>query len=930
MPYTAAQLTQYYTNVNQGVAPDAALTLLFQAYAQQNAAGVLSDQATLAKALNSTQTQATTDVAVATYNFFTGSAPSQAGLAYLVNSTANTTDLNDATYAAFNQENRYYNFAVNLAVAGAGATAFAASYGTLTLAQTIQVAYEKIIGSANVTNASAAIADITSRIPFFQQVAAQRAGGLNQDIATKAVIVGYILNEGIKADVGTYAKAIDGFNAALANNTAIYGTDVTVTYLGNGAGVGTGVGGGTTTPGSALVLTTGLDAIVGTAGDDTITGTINDTATLSTLTLGDTVNGGAGSDTLNIVSNKTGGFAATGFTISNVETINITGAVAGAGNAITFDATQAPGVTAINASSVGDLTVSNIGTAAIGVLNTSTATATTQTITAAGATKVNVSNNTITGTGALNVDISGGTARTSVTLANTTATAGAVTGLTLQAGTETLLVNAGSAITVGTATTSGITGTGLKTITISGGAASTTGSVVSLGVLASTVLANVDASGLTAGGASVGIGANVATNYKGGAGIDTVRIANGVAMTGLVDGGAGTGDIISLGQNVVAAAGATASTSLTGATKAQFVNFEILQLSATTTGTVANQVATDVATFDASNIPTGITSFRVAASTAGVTINNLTGQTVDVRGSLTAAGAGVAGGLALNLKDATGTADTQNIVFTGSATAGNTLPSLVAAGVETLNITSTGGTGASQNTVTSLTADASLTKVVISGAAPFSLTTAALTKVATIDGSAATGSLTINGALTVAQALNINGGSANDTITTGKAGTGVVAGLIVGGAGGDAITITAGGIHTLQYKTAADSLYDVTGTAGASTTTTANTGKMDVVTGFISGTDKLDLTAFTLSTAQQQLVDKGAFATTDLMAAAAATNGFYTDSGNTVRGIAQAHIGGDTYLFVDVNKDGAFSATTDLVVKLTGTAVLVSTDIIGQ
>jgi S-layer protein len=926
MPYTAAQLTQYYTNVNQGVAPDAATTLLFQAYAQQNAAGTLSDTATLQKALASTQTTSTTDVAVSTYNFFTGTTPTAAGLAYLVNSTTNTTDLNDANYAAFNQENRYYNFAINLAVGGAGATAFAASYGTLTLAQTVQVAYEKIVGSANVTNSAAAIADITSRIPFFTQVAAQRAPGLNQDIAVKAVIIGYILNEGIKADVGTYAKAIDGFNASLANGTAIYGTDVTVTYLGSGAGVGTGVGGGTTVPGSALVLTTGLDALVGTAGDDTVTGTINATAALSTLTLGDTVNGGAGSDTLNIVSNVAGATAPTGFSISNVETVNVTNAQAGAAGALTFDATLAPGATAINASGSGDLTVTNIGSAAIGALNTSSGTVV-QTITAAGANKINVSNNTIGTGGALNIDVSGGTAQSSVTLQNTTGTAGTVTGLTIQAATTALVINAGSAITIGAG---GLTAGALKTVVISGGAASTTASVVTLGTLADASLVSVDASGLTAGGASLTIGANAATTFKGGAGIDTVTIANGVVMTGAVDGGAGTADVIGLGQTVTSAGGNVAGASLTAATKALFTNFEILQLSATAS-TAATAVATDTATFDASQIPTGVTSFRIGTSNAGLILNNLAaGQAVDVRGNVAGTGGGVTAGLTLNLKDATGTADVQNIVFTGTATAGRTLQVLSTPGVETINITSTLGTGASQNTITSLKADASLTAVNITGAGPFSLTTGALTKVATINGAGATGSLNIDGHLTVAQALNINGGSANDTIITGKAGAGVAAGLIVGNGGGDAITVTAGGVHTLQYKAAADSLYDVTGTAGASATTTANAGKMDVVTGFVSGTDKLDLTAFTLTTAQQQLVDKGTFATTDAMSTAAGTAGFYTDSGLTVRGIAQAHIGGDTYLFVDVNKDGAFSATTDLVVKLTGTAALTSTDIIGQ
>src|SRR5436853_441482 len=71
--------------------------------------------------------------------------------------------------------------------------------------------------------AAAAITDISSRIAFFQKVAAERAPGLNQDLATKAIVIGYILNEGVKADVGIYAKAIDQFNLDVAAGNAIYG-----------------------------------------------------------------------------------------------------------------------------------------------------------------------------------------------------------------------------------------------------------------------------------------------------------------------------------------------------------------------------------------------------------------------------------------------------------------------------------------------------------------------------------------------------------------------------------------------------------------------------------------------------------------------------------------------------------------------------------
>src|SRR5450432_2616715 len=110
MPFTAAQLTTFYTNENIGIQPTAAEALLLQAYATQNASGALSDAATIANVLQFAQDK--TDVALATYQFFTGASPSLAGLAFLVHSTAanpNPTDLSSAYFAGFNKENRYYN-----------------------------------------------------------------------------------------------------------------------------------------------------------------------------------------------------------------------------------------------------------------------------------------------------------------------------------------------------------------------------------------------------------------------------------------------------------------------------------------------------------------------------------------------------------------------------------------------------------------------------------------------------------------------------------------------------------------------------------------------------------------------------------------------------------------------------------------------------
>ena len=249
MPYTAAQLAQFYNNLTFGNPPSAATTAVFNNTAAANAAGTITDaQAFAAVNYMLPGVRATVDVAVATYALFTGATPSMAGINYLINNPG--TGYNTAYYngvggsaaapgpGGFNVENRYYNAAMNLAgTPGAvGYNAFVAQYGSLSVAQTIATAYNQIIGNASVgaTAAASAVAAITASVPYFQQLAQARVQpGGNVDIATKAIIAAYILEEGIKADVGVYAKALDGFNFALANGTGVYNTNL-LTSFGSG------------------------------------------------------------------------------------------------------------------------------------------------------------------------------------------------------------------------------------------------------------------------------------------------------------------------------------------------------------------------------------------------------------------------------------------------------------------------------------------------------------------------------------------------------------------------------------------------------------------------------------------------------------------------------------------------------------------------
>ena len=415
MPYSASQLGQFYSTVNRGQAPDQTTQARIPTIASQDASGAISDATTLAVITRTAQTVATTDVLLATYQFFTGSIPTSAGLDYLVNTPGsgfNTSYFNgtgagpsgqpasatNVGAGGFNLENRYYNEAVALVTSnGATAAAFAANYGSLSISQTIQTAYSTIIGASEVgaAAAQAATTSIMGSLPYFQAIAVERAGGVDvggqpgQNIALKAVIIGYILEEALKADVGLYARAIDNFNAATSFGTAQFNTNILTTY---GVGSANDLGAAIiySTVGSAVNNTLSDLAYRSTTANDTLTiaganisgvtvdlsagndlllgsttnGIVAVAGTPTTLLAGDgndtigrpiaplrvtggqasgvlTLDGGAGTDTLNIQA--TSDINST-VTITGFETVNVQGI---ANVAITIQGTRISGATTL-------------------------------------------------------------------------------------------------------------------------------------------------------------------------------------------------------------------------------------------------------------------------------------------------------------------------------------------------------------------------------------------------------------------------------------------------------------------------------------------------------------------------------------------------------------------------------------------------------
>jgi len=211
-----------------------------------------------------------------------------------------------------------------------------------------------------------------------------------------------------QATFAVQAVVIDGVSdvtatAQLANITSDAATVTTAT-----AAVASAINAGTT-----YSLTTGTDDFTGTALNDTFSAG-EGAAGAATLTVGDTINGGAGTDTLNFIETDAITRLPVGSTLTSVEILNVIG-----GAAVTIDTTT--GVTGLT-----DLNVTNEA-----ANQTITAAATqnvTSVVTAQAAADVIVNGGkavSVTGTGVTavaNITIGGTTAAASTVAASSTAT----------------------------------------------------------------------------------------------------------------------------------------------------------------------------------------------------------------------------------------------------------------------------------------------------------------------------------------------------------------------------------------------------------------------------------------------------------------------------------------------------------------------------
>lgn len=580
-----------------------------------------------------------------------------------------------------------------------------------------------------------------------------------------------------------------------------------------------------------------MDIINGTAGNDTfIADNTAAAAADKQLSVADQINGGAGTDTLKVYLNAAD--TATGQpTLTGIENVWINGGAVTAYTAATGTTGLTVEAPVANTAATYTLAGQEI------TLKSVASTANTTTTIAKAATGTQT---------AQKITLDGVTAATG--FANTIDVTG--TGIT------TLNLVATGANSAATLANTG--GAAITTINISGDKNLTLTEAAAV----APVVTTIDASTAT-GNVSVDTSAGaVAGSFKftGGAGNDTVTFANN-ALAALINGsqlngGAGTGDKIGIKD---AALDATETARINQAT-----GFEVLGLNANIT-------------LDAGTL-TSIKNFSIDTTALTQTISNLaTGSTTTIT---------AAAPTSLTLGTNVGVTDTA-IVLGTATTAGVTVGTLVTTGITNVTLTSN---GTAANAITTLT-NSDNSVFTLKGAQDLTLSLAAGTAVGSkIDGSAATGKLTLTGSALTGSGDVIIGGSAADTIDGGKG-----ADTLTGGAGAD--------------------VFKFVGTAGTNNGG-ATFGQADVITDFVIGTDKLQFSAVADVVSGQQGAVQTAVTALAAGSTAAQIATAMATANTTNLGVSFAVFEGNTYVLYETTGASTGVAADDVFIKLVGVTTL--------
>lgn len=735
-----------------------------------------------------------------------------------------------------------------------------------------------------------------------------------------------------------------------------------------------------------------MDNVQGGEGNDTILSLVSSTAANSTFTLGDNINGNGGEDTLKIVTD-TNSVNLGAATVQNVEMLDVnmdaaaapgtvgTAEVAGSVNlnSVAFTKATIEGVTGDDATNGNSdtLTVSNANLATKVVLEDITDVASTVSFSGATGTSdeasVEVAGSTDTAATGQNNDLSVDNIETlnlafttaandlnvvtaddakTVNLsvadkANTTlrgkADFSAATVVNIAAaGNLTLAATGGEAAALANDAVVTVTGAGkvnLGTLDDNGAGEGVTvdGSAMTGGLTVTGGLTTVSITG-GAGNDKVTTGA-ISTKVALGAGDDTFD-TNSLDLGGTaavdVDGGDGTDTIVMDDGDELDAAAA-----------AHIKNFETLDI-------VGGQDVYNLSVLKFSTV-------NVSGDLAGnATIDNITDETINITGDVDNTGT-----LTLDLKDSSGTSDalTVNIegVYSNAGTPTVTtddandveVAEIIVAGVETLTLNS-GDNDAHkagvQNEVKVLATDA--TKVVVTGDHDLKITdfqnaasNAVNATIKTIDASASAG-LIMGDSVSTAN-VSLIGSAQADTLLVGTAdgtaGSAETGSTVNAGAGGDVVTIAGGNAAAADTLIidAGDSKIGYTDTNKNGNFTSADDAELyDIVTGFTSGEDTLDLGSFGFTGQKASGLASATISSADVVklieGETTSIANFFVDTG-VQRGVAVASgdydllddantVGtDDTLVFIDSDGDGNLTAADDMVV-LSGTTSVTLAD----
>lgn len=683
-------------------------------------------------------------------------------------------------------------------------------------------------------------------------------------------------------------------------------------------------------PVSNLVLTADVDNIIGTNAADTITALVRADATASTegtttLNSGDSIDGGAGIDTLNLIVGKADSVLPSTATVKNVEIINITGAQnivaagATAGAAATVDASYFAGSTTVNlVAPTAAVTVNGLSGKTLGVQGKATATVTGNFGSAGLATvQLTGASDAATTAGNAVINLAGAGIKTVTVNGSGRATIDASTSAT--AVVETLNINATGSLTLDASAEAA----SIKTINAAGSTAGVTLSgayvaaeTITTGSGGDTFTVDLTTPGKTAtvnsgaGADTITIASALAVNVNAGAGDDTIIFSRALIATDVVNGGEGK-DTLTINNTAIAAsdleilkAAVTNVETLKFSAAAKGVDASALSQFSTFSFTTDGGVITKVA--DAQNIVTtadvSVTAANYVAGTATTDTTYAGKLMVDVNGSTVAVAANpaatppIAGSAA---SPTVVTANADSITLNVKAVAATSSAAGIATFAEltgdvksaTVNLTNSVNAATSGTATNDILANFSLTTSDADSAGAFTNLGALTTLTLTGNGSAVVN----NGEAGVL--ANVDA-----TAMTGKAafgGTAVTGGLDYTTSANVMETIKLGAGHDVVRFSATSSTYTKMDTVTGLTLVKNAAGSLDA-----AASDDISINGLTFT--------KAATITGSTFGLVLTNLGASTTDNNVV-----FQFGGDTYAYSDVGNDGL--GNNDIVVKLTGT-----------